>query len=373
LHRLVDEGVGCATLLDDKAMDRAQVAQPAKAKIASSLAGAPVVFPDSTFTPTPSPSASKAEFAKFSVAAASNFSSIRWAWNNNLSQAKIDSSQPLSSNRKELRREGRMGQDLKLGRFISILVLLCVFPVASASAAARVYADPAQASQLSLSQAKQIIEYADRHRSNSHLRFGADVIHYEYGNPRESRPLCPYEDWEPWSGIGDNGKPTFGSIPKASTCGDGWFGQMPTMEQATKVAAALLRWKSTTLKERQAFLSNSDDPDDKAFDPVVAAYRSATDKPMISEDVHRYGVIAEAALKDGRFGDAANAYEDALDLAPWWPEGQFNAALALGELYYFDEAILHMKRYLKLAPDAPDARAAQDKIYIWEGQEQAGK
>jgi len=29
-------------------------------------------------------------------------------------------------------------------------------------------------------------------------------------------------------------------------------------------------------------------------------------------------------------------------------------------------AIFYMKHYLLLAPDAPDSRAAQDKIYEWE-------
>ena len=55
-----------------------------------------------------------------------------------------------------------------------------------------------------------------------------------------------------------------------------------------------------------------------------------------------------------------------MKIAPWWPEGYFNRALILGELNRFAEAMREMKRYLQLAPDAPNARAAQDKIYEWE-------
>jgi hypothetical protein len=55
-----------------------------------------------------------------------------------------------------------------------------------------------------------------------------------------------------------------------------------------------------------------------------------------------------------------------LDIAPWWPEGHFNRALIMGETKKYWDAMREMKRYLLLVPDAPDARAAQDKIYQWE-------
>jgi hypothetical protein len=32
----------------------------------------------------------------------------------------------------------------------------------------------------------------------------------------------------------------------------------------------------------------------------------------------------------------------------------------------YPDAIIEMKRYLMLVPDAPNARALQDKIYNWE-------
>jgi len=58
-------------------------------------------------------------------------------------------------------------------------------------------------------------------------------------------------------------------------------------------------------------------------------------------------------------------YDAALDAYPTWPEGQFNAALLCGETGDYEEAIQHMHNYLTLAPDAPYAPAARDKIVVW--------
>ena len=109
-----------------------------------------------------------------------------------------------------------------------------------------------------------------------------------------------------------------------------------------------------------------------AFESQAKAYREAAMKPVLSEDVRRYAVQAEAAVTEKRFDDAAGLYLRALQVAPWWPEGQFNAAMILADLHRYLPAIEHMKNYLALAPDAPDARAAQDKIYVWQG-EQSGQ
>ncbi len=51
---------------------------------------------------------------------------------------------------------------------------------------------------------------------------------------------------------------------------------------------------------------------------------------------------------------------------PLWPEGQFNAARLYGEVGMHGQAVLHMKRYLELRPDAPDAQPARDQIVVWQ-------
>jgi len=104
----------------------------------------------------------------------------------------------------------------------------------------------------------------------------------------------------------------------------------------------------------------------QSFEAVARQYRDAPVKPAFPEEARRFKVQAEAAVAQKNFPAAADRYADALKVAPWWPEGHFNRALILGETGRHRKAIDEMKRYLALVPDAPDARAAQDKIYEWE-------
>lgn len=105
----------------------------------------------------------------------------------------------------------------------------------------------------------------------------------------------------------------------------------------------------------------------KGFEAEAARYRSLAVKPALPEEARKYMVQAEAAVRRKSFTEAAVRYRDALKIAPWWPEGYFNRALLLGETGEYKQAISNMKRYLMLVPAAPDAQAAQDKIYEWEG------
>lgn len=102
------------------------------------------------------------------------------------------------------------------------------------------------------------------------------------------------------------------------------------------------------------------------FQDAARSYRNAATKPPMPDEVRRFRVQAEGAIRDKDFDAAANLYKQGLNLAPWWPQGHFNRALVLSEVGEFPDAITEMKRYLALVPDAPDARAAQDKIYDWE-------
>jgi regulator of sirC expression with transglutaminase-like and TPR domain len=103
-----------------------------------------------------------------------------------------------------------------------------------------------------------------------------------------------------------------------------------------------------------------------AFEGQAKSYRDALVKPVPGEDVRRYQVQAQAAVSEAHFQEAAALYAKALDLAPWWPDGHFDRAIVLGETGGYRVAILEMKHYLQLIPDAKDGRVAQDKIYEWE-------
>jgi|CXWL01.1.fsa_nt_gi hypothetical protein len=98
----------------------------------------------------------------------------------------------------------------------------------------------------------------------------------------------------------------------------------------------------------------------------IATLRSASTPMQQSEDLRRVQVQVEVAIRANRTVDAARLYRDALRTAPAWPEGHFNLGLLYGELELYPEAITEMRRYLYLAPNAPDVRAVQDRIYEWE-------
>ena len=136
-----------------------------------------------------------------------------------------------------------------------------------------------------------------------------------------------------------------------------------TAKQA-KIAAAIADKQAKIAAETDA----EEAAHEAAFTRAVANYRAASAKPTLSEDARKFKVQAEFAVSKKKFGNAAALYKEALNAAPWWPEGRFNRALILGELSRYHDAIREMKRYLTLVPDAPNARAAQDKIYQWEGE-----
>ncbi len=102
------------------------------------------------------------------------------------------------------------------------------------------------------------------------------------------------------------------------------------------------------------------------FEKTARVYREAAVKPAIPEDARKFRVQADALIRDKEFERAAELYGKALSVAPWWPDARFNRALVLGESGSYLEAMREMKKYLTLVPNAPDARAAQDKIYEWE-------
>jgi formylglycine-generating enzyme required for sulfatase activity len=84
------------------------------------------------------------------------------------------------------------------------------------------------------------------------------------------------------------------------------------------------------------------------------------------EVARKYKVQAEFAVQEKRWDQAIELYGKALEITPWWAEGHYQLALVLGEKKKYRDAMREMKRYLMLAPDAPEARIAQDKIYQWE-------
>lgn len=109
------------------------------------------------------------------------------------------------------------------------------------------------------------------------------------------------------------------------------------------------------------------DPEkEAAFEREAESYRAAPVKPQLPEAAVKYKVQAELAVKQLRFDDAADLYDQALVAAPWWPAGHYNRGLILGELKDYQGGIRALQKYLRLEPAADNSRAVQLKIYEWE-------
>lgn len=115
-----------------------------------------------------------------------------------------------------------------------------------------------------------------------------------------------------------------------------------------------------------ALASAVDPAQEAAFEHAAQSYREAKVKPPLPENAVKFKVQAELAVQQKRFDDAADLYDQALGIAPWWPPGHYNRGLILGELKDYQGGIRALQKYLKLEPDAANARAVQLKIYQWE-------
>jgi hypothetical protein len=101
------------------------------------------------------------------------------------------------------------------------------------------------------------------------------------------------------------------------------------------------------------------------FKAQAKSWREATVKPAMPEAAREHQVLAEYAFKEKDTDKAIKEYSSALDIFPTWPEGQFNLATLAGEKKFYETAIFHMKEYLELVPESPDAQAAKDSVIIW--------
>lgn len=104
-----------------------------------------------------------------------------------------------------------------------------------------------------------------------------------------------------------------------------------------------------------------------SFRAVAEQYRAMQVKPQVSEEQRRFIVQANALTQKRDFAKALALYEQALAVNPFsYPAAHYNMALISAQQGRYSTAIISMKKYLMLVPEAEDARAAQDKIYEWE-------
>ena len=98
-------------------------------------------------------------------------------------------------------------------------------------------------------------------------------------------------------------------------------------------------------------------------------YQQQKEKSLFTEDQRKFVVQANAANEKKDYNEAILLYEKAMEINPFsYPPAYYNIALISSQIKNYIYAILNMKKYLMLLPDAEDARAAQDKIYEWEAE-----
>jgi tetratricopeptide (TPR) repeat protein len=146
----------------------------------------------------------------------------------------------------------------------------------------------------------------------------------------------------------------------------GWTGTGVLCDQARNVSDCKhsAGWFADALNSLHAYaIAHPNAPGD--FQQQAAAWRLLATKPTLAEEVRLYRLAAEDAIKTQKPGEALNYYELGVEADPMWAQGWYNAALIAGQLGYFDDAAEHMRNYLELMPDAPDAQSARDQIDLW--------
>ncbi|MBT3432303.1 MAG: PDZ domain-containing protein [Nitrospinaceae bacterium] len=105
---------------------------------------------------------------------------------------------------------------------------------------------------------------------------------------------------------------------------------------------------------------------------IIRLTRKINPSPAVPEAARRHSVRAQAMMKDAKdeeaFKRAANEFELALQLAPWWKDAYFNLAVVQENAKIPWGAIANYKLYLEGVPGAKEARAVQNKIYALEVQ-----
>jgi hypothetical protein len=89
-------------------------------------------------------------------------------------------------------------------------------------------------------------------------------------------------------------------------------------------------------------------------------------KPTLPPLPARSAAEAQRCVENGQWHQAETNYSQALEQAPWWPEGHYNLALVTGALYWpSPRAVREMELYLALAPNGDSRNTAAEKLEAW--------
>lgn len=103
------------------------------------------------------------------------------------------------------------------------------------------------------------------------------------------------------------------------------------------------------------------------FKKECDSFKKNENELTMSEEQRKFIVQANAQNEEKKYYEALKLFKKVTEINSYsYPPTYFNMALLYAQLNDYEEAILSMKKYLILVPDAEDSRKAQDKIYEWE-------
>ncbi|HCB61084.1 MAG: hypothetical protein A2W93_05815 [Bacteroidetes bacterium GWF2_43_63] len=87
----------------------------------------------------------------------------------------------------------------------------------------------------------------------------------------------------------------------------------------------------------------------------------------IPEEARKHYVRGQTAIEmiesEVDYADVVLEFETAIQLAPAWADPHYDLGMFQDKIGKYDDAISHLKKYLELAPQAPNASQVQSQIY----------
>jgi tetratricopeptide (TPR) repeat protein len=100
---------------------------------------------------------------------------------------------------------------------------------------------------------------------------------------------------------------------------------------------------------------------------LCASYLGSKTTAPVPEEARQHQLLAQDAVSRNDTDKALDEYGTAINAAPCWAQGRYQAALLEAQVGYYPIAVQDMKKYLLLDPDAPNAQSVRDQILVWNG------
>ncbi|MFC1522881.1 tetratricopeptide repeat protein [Elusimicrobiota bacterium] len=119
-------------------------------------------------------------------------------------------------------------------------------------------------------------------------------------------------------------------------------------------------------KEAGELLNDLRDREMKKCEKWAKQYAQSGSDDSFPEEVRGHLIKAQSLRKGKQYRKAEVESMKALESMPHLPMAHYNLALIAGAQKNYNNAIDHMKCFLKIAPNHTKARKGKDKLYEWE-------